>query len=159
MNPLTLCLSIVPLGSVSHAPSPVIEIVQNRIIQQIKQENPLLLVNFGSASCPNVIHYEEDLSSLKLLGSAGLWSGEKSISYTDALSDRPLNFDENLKTPQPPYENVSAVPSSIWKSWILWGGIAAVAGSVIYLKTHNSNSSKPSQNKPGTVNLRRGITF
>lgn len=160
MNPLTLCLSIVPLTNQTHTPTPVMEIVQNRIVQQLKVDKPDLLVNFGKSSCPNVIHFEEELSSIKLLGNSDVWIGEKQISYTDALSDRSLDFDENLKMPHNTQNGNSNPPqSSSWKPWVLWTGLALTAGGLTYYLIHQRKSHTSNQQRGESVNLRQAITF
>jgi hypothetical protein len=160
MNPLSLCLSISPLTTVSTPPLPVASIVQSHVIQQLRQRHPELRVNFDNASCPNVIHYENGLAALKIFGQAGIWQGEKQIAYTDALAGRRLDFSQNLleldvplSAAPPPSLKSESSPS--WRRWLLWTGVGIVATGVAY-RIYDSRQQN-SGNRTGSSGLQHGI--
>lgn len=157
MNTLLYCLSIMPLNPTSQTPPPVLEIVQTHIVKEFKRADPHLIVNFGIASCPNVIHYEEALSSLIIKGNTGQWNGEKEILYTDSLAERSIDFSENL-TPIAA-KNSQLIPehsSPNWKTWAIWTGVGlAAAGVVYYLSQRDSDPRK----EPTGIALKGGIKF
>lgn len=170
MNPLTLCLSIAPLNGTVRAPQPVSEIVHNHVIQEMRRESPNLRVSFRDPACPNVIHYEEGISSITITGSTTVWNGQKQISYTDALAQRPISFEENLLTPSPAETSTidNSGASSSWKRWAFWTGVGLVTAGVGYHIYHSRRDNDHPASKraaatpaaaPAPTPLNRGVTF
>ncbi len=157
MNPLLYCLSIMPLNPTNQTPPPVLEIVQSHIVKEFKRTTPQLMVNFGIASCPNVIHYEEALSSLILKGNTAQWSGLKEVLYTDALAERSIDFGENLVPISALHSELKAEdPSPRWKSWAIWTGVGLAAAGTAYLLSQRNNESRKA---PTGIALKGGIKF
>ena len=163
MNPILLCLSILPLQSpTALAPSPVLEIVQQHVLSEMRKNSPNLVVNFGVASCPNVIHLEQGVASIRLFGATSTWSGEKHIAYTEALAARPIDFGLNLAEPSLlPAISSSATRDvgqpSTWKPGVLWAGAALIAaGAIYYLHKSGGTRTQSSENRN---ELRTGIKF
>jgi hypothetical protein len=164
MNPLPLihCLSIMPvLGTQTSTPTPVLEITQQHILRELKRNSPQTTFNIGIATCPNVIHFEEGVSEIKLSGQTPNWNGEKIISYTDALAQRPIefggNFSETTNIPQFTGNLRSKTNKPEWKKWLLWSSVGvAAAGAAYYIsqqRGRRANSSSSGQT------LATGIEF
>lgn len=163
MNPLSLCLSIVPLNGVSTPPAPVTAIVQSHVISELREEHAVLAVNFGAATCPHVIHYEHGLATLTISGEAGVWRGKKQIAYTDALAGRPIDFSANLIETDYDLKNIAALPpatprSPSWQRWLLWTGVGVVVAGVAY-RIYDAKQDGPRPLPNGSASLQRGVSF
>ncbi|HVJ65519.1 MAG TPA: hypothetical protein VM901_09715 [Bdellovibrionota bacterium] len=161
MNPMIYCLSILPVTAPTTAapPPPVIEIVQRHVVHEIKRVSPLLNVNFGVASCPNIIHFEESAGALHLSGETATWSGEAEIVYTDALAERPLDLSPYLRIPSPSATALGtpSPSSSGWKRWLLWSGVGLIAGGAVYYLAQKNGNANPSASEG--VALKQGVKF
>lgn len=141
MTPLHTCLSILPLIAQTITPTPVDKIIKKHVAKEIKKSNPGLTVNFDHRSCPNIAHYEETDSSIIISGNNSSWRGEKEIFYTDALSQRDLNFEPNLAPAMfvAPKKNHKPL-----KKWVLIGAAAIVAVGAGYYFLKNKKSETTS---------------
>lgn len=164
MTPSILCLSIMPLVGSNPPPTPVSQLVKSHIVNELKKSNHELLVNFDTKTCSNIIFYQEELSSMTLSGETPIWSGEKSVSYTDAIAGRELFFEEHLNDNVQNLSDLSSTRDNNsfkknWKKWALWTGAAVIAGYATYKIIDSRGSSGSSDAGNSSVALQKGIRF